>query len=147
MLYKLYWICSCFYGYKRYIKSSSLVFYFLNYWRFCPIHGKFELFLTFDWLAYYCDHTKALLNIFSDEINCDFRTIRTNNTRVTSPNFPSNYANNLSCWISVQPPHSLSRVSLTFTHFELQSSPNCTADSVQVRFWTFISRQRTNEKN
>lgn len=54
--------------------------------------------------------------------------------RISSPNYPNNYEKNSYCeWLlKTEPTHSLK---LLFSDFDLESSVNCTLDSVKVIFF------------
>ncbi|XP_077015414.1 cubilin-like [Tamandua tetradactyla] len=51
---------------------------------------------------------------------------------LSSPRFPANYPNNQNCSWTVQAQPPFSHITLSFSHFELESSPSCSHDFVEV---------------
>lgn len=54
------------------------------------------------------------------------------NGTISSPSYPSNYANNQNCSYTIWAPQ-LSLVNVVFTQFSLQACDNCTCDWVEIR--------------
>ncbi|XP_041372182.1 cubilin-like [Gigantopelta aegis] len=56
----------------------------------------------------------------------------TTDGEITSPNYPGNYQRLSNCTWLIQAPHSRDKVTLTFTHMDLESAGSCTQDYVRV---------------
>ena len=59
-------------------------------------------------------------------------TYYSNSGYIRSPNFPSNYPNNVKCYYRIMTSNLSSRITLYFQRFNLESHSNCMYDAVKI---------------